>query len=69
MTARRPRGPMPTVTYDGNTYKLRSRQTTIPDLAAMRRIEALVWLNRNTTPRGYSKAPAQRLPTIQLVTA
>lgn len=64
-----PRGPMPTVSYDGNTYKLRSRRTTIPDFTAMRRMEALVWLNRNTTARGYSKTPAQRFPTIQLVTA
>jgi hypothetical protein len=45
-------GPMPTVTYDGTTYKLRSRKTEIPDFDAMGRLGALVWINRNTTRRG-----------------
>ncbi len=44
--------PMPTVTYDGTTYKLRSRGTAIPDLDAMPRLHALVWINQNTTRRG-----------------
>lgn len=47
---------MPTVEYEGKSYKVRSRKTAIPDLAAMHRIEALIWLNRNTTARGYSRA-------------
>lgn len=46
------RNPMPTVTYDGVTYKVRSRKTEIPDLEAMDRMGALVWLNQNTYPRG-----------------
>jgi len=49
--------PMPTVTYDGETYKLRSRKTEVPDLTSMERLTALIWINRNTTSRGYSKAP------------
>lgn len=48
--------PMPTVTYEGKTYKLRSRKTEVPDLEAMNEFAALIWLNRNTTARGYSKA-------------
>ena len=52
------RGPMPTVTYDGNTYKLRSRKTVVPDLDAMGRTAALQWLCRETWPRGYSKPPS-----------
>ena len=42
----------PTVTYDGTTYKVRSRNTAIPDLAAMDRMAALIWLNENTYARG-----------------
>lgn len=42
----------PTVTYDGVTYKVRSRKTAIPDLAAMDRTAALIWLNQNTHARG-----------------
>jgi hypothetical protein len=49
--------PMPTVIYQGNTYKLRSRKTEVPDLEAMSEFSALIWLIKNTTARGYSKAP------------
>ncbi len=49
--------PMPIITYDGQAYKLRSRKTEIPDLESMDRLAALIWLNRNTTARGYYKAP------------
>jgi hypothetical protein len=28
---------------------------SIPDLSAMSRIDALIWLNRNTYRRGYSR--------------
>jgi hypothetical protein len=42
----------PEVTYDGKTYKVRSRKTEIPDLAAMDRMAALIWLNENTYARG-----------------
>lgn len=48
--------PMPIVDYDGQTYRLLSRQTPIPDLADMDRITALVWLLRNTRAKGYSRA-------------
>jgi hypothetical protein len=43
---------MPTVTYGGTTYKLRSRKTEVPDLDAMDRLGALMWINQNTTRRG-----------------
>lgn len=49
------KNPMPTVVYQGRSYKLRSRKTETPDLTAMTTLEALVWINRNTTPRGYQK--------------
>lgn len=52
------RGPMPEVIYGDSVYKLRSRKTVVPDLGAMDRMAALIWLNRNTTRRGYSKAPS-----------
>ena len=47
--------PMPTVTFDGQVYKMKSRKVEIPNLSEMPRIEALIWLNRNTRARGYSK--------------
>jgi hypothetical protein len=49
--------PMPTVTYGEYTYKLKSRKTIVPDFNSMTRFEALIWINRNTRARGYSKAP------------
>lgn len=52
MTDQRARGPMPTVTYKGKTYKLRSRKTEIPDLNAMDDIPAAMWMLRNTYPTG-----------------
>jgi hypothetical protein len=53
------RGPMPTVTVNGETYTLRSRKTVVPDLAHMERFDTLQWLCKNTRPRGYSKATNQ----------
>lgn len=50
--------PMPTVEYNGRVYKVRSRKTEIPDLAAMDGIAASMWLIRNTYPRGASNRPA-----------
>lgn len=47
--------PMPTVEYQGEVYKLRSRKTEVPDLTVMTDIEALMWIIKNTTPRGYQK--------------
>ena len=52
MTTSSKRGPKPRVTYDGKTYTVRSYKTEIPDLAAMDRIAALIWLNQNTYPYG-----------------
>jgi hypothetical protein len=50
--------PMPTVTYEGKIYKLRSRMTEVPDLGVMDSLSAHIWLNRNTIARGYKKEPA-----------
>jgi len=47
--------PMPTVTYKDSTYKLKSRKTEIPDFNSMSNFSVLIWLNQNTTARGYSK--------------
>lgn len=61
--------PMPTVTYEGITYKLRSRKIQVPDLSAMDSLSVHVWLNRNTTAKGYRKEPALVLPnTISIST-
>jgi len=49
------RGPMPAIEYGGNLYSLKSRDTMIPDLSKMERMEVLMWLNKNTRARGYSK--------------
>lgn len=43
------------VEWDGRFYKVKSDKIDIPDLQAMERFSALVWLNRHTYPRGYSK--------------
>ncbi len=42
------RGPMPTVEFNGKVYKLRSRKTEIPDLAALDRMDAAPNLPRLT---------------------
>lgn len=47
-----------TATFDGCTYRVRSDRIEIPDLEAMPRIEALVWINQNTYRRGYSQPPS-----------
>lgn len=61
--------PMPTVTYEGKTYKLKSRNIEVPDLDTMDSLSAHVWLNRNTTAKGYRKEPALVLPnTISIST-
>lgn len=60
------RGPKPTVKYDGKTYTCKAWKVEIPDLDAMDRTGALIWLLRNTVPRGYSR-PQPRLPSIGLV--
>ncbi len=49
------RGSMPTVVHNDRTYKVRSRKTEIPDLDAMRRTDALLWLLRNTYPQGTNQ--------------
>jgi hypothetical protein len=45
-----------TVTFEGRTYKVRSDSVEIPDFETMSAIGALVWINRHTYPRGYSRA-------------
>jgi hypothetical protein len=47
--------PFPTVTFDGDVYKLRSRNTVVPDLAAMDEMAAHLWLCQNTWPKGYQR--------------
>ena len=49
--------PYPTVEFEGYIYKLRSRNSIIPDLDHMSHFEALIWICRNTWPRGYQKVP------------
>jgi hypothetical protein len=48
--------PMPTVTFEGKIYKLRSKKTVVPDFNTMDHLSVLLWLNRNTTAKGYRKA-------------
>lgn len=43
------------VTFDGSVYKVRSDHVLIPDFLQMSRIEAILWLNKYTYARGYSK--------------
>jgi len=65
--ATRARGPMPTVEYNGKIYKVRSRKTEIPDLSAMTTTAALMWLLRNTTPKGTNhRRPAPNLPNLPM---
>jgi len=65
-TGRR-RGSMPTVEYNGRTYKVRSRKTEIPDLASMDRTAALMWLLRNTYPKGTNhRRPSPNLPNLKV---
>ena len=57
---------MPLVTFDGQTYSLKSRKTVIPTemLAAAEasepgsseRFKARMWINANTRARGYVRA-------------
>lgn len=58
MMRRTQRGPMPTATFDGQTYSLRSRKIAVPDFSAITRFEALRWLITHTYPRGYSRPNA-----------
>lgn len=53
--ADRRRGPKPTVEFDGKRYACRRWNLDIPDLTAMPRLHALVWLNQNTVPRGHTR--------------
>ena len=49
------------ISYDGNTYKVRSDKIEIPDFTMMERLAVLLWLNRNTYPRGYSRRTSNPL--------
>lgn len=48
------------VSYDGNTYKVRSDKIVIPDFTQMQRFEVLSWMCRHTYGRGYSKPNPHR---------
>lgn len=61
------RNPLPEVQYGGIAYKVRSRKIAIPDLGALPRMAALVWLNQNTVPRGRSRKVEVVLPPIELL--
>lgn len=64
----RRRGPKPKVEYDGQVYSCRSYNVEIPDLAAMTRTAALLWLIQNTVKRGHStKPPAPNLAGLTMV--
>ena len=43
------------VEWEGRWYKVKSDKVQIPDLKSLPRISALIWLNTNTYPRGYSR--------------
>jgi len=43
------------VEFDGCVYSVRSDKIEIPNLAAMDRISALLWLCKHTYARGYSR--------------
>ena len=49
------KNPMPSIEFQGRIYKLRKRKVEVPDLATMSELEALIWINQNTIPRGYQK--------------
>ena len=49
------RGPKRYVDWAGCSYAVRSDKIDIPDLQTMKRIDALLWLNANTYPRGCFK--------------
>lgn len=49
------RSPKREIEWDGRTYKVRRNSTVIPDLQSLPRMEALIWLCRETCPRGFSK--------------
>ncbi|MDX1887926.1 hypothetical protein [Mycolicibacterium sp. 120270] len=62
------RGPKPVVEYEGQTYTARRYGVDVPDLYAMTRLQALVWLNQNTYKRGHStKTPTPNLAGLKLV--
>lgn len=60
------RGPKPVVEYAGNFYTCRRYNVELPDLQAMTRVEALVWLNRNTTAKGYTRDSGVNLRGLNL---
>lgn len=46
-----------TVEFEGKIYKLRCNACDVPHFPTMSRLEVLMWLIRETYPRGYHKAP------------
>lgn len=55
MTAKR------SITYDGQTYKVRSGSVQIPDFEKLDRLEILLWINRHTYARGRSTVKSNPL--------
>lgn len=43
------------VEWGGRYYKVKSNSIAIPVLASLPRLDALLWLNANTYPRGCSR--------------
>lgn len=41
------------VSYDGDTFKVRSDKVEIPNFELMDRMGVLIWLNQHTYARGY----------------
>lgn len=61
------RNPKPTVIYGDTVYKVRSHKTEVPNLDAMDRMAALMWLNRNTYPRGTNnRRPRPNLSGLRM---
>lgn len=61
------KGPKPTIEWNGSTYSLRAYSTVIPDLASMSPLSASVWINQNTTARGYSRFARVNIQGLNLV--
>lgn len=58
--------PARTVTSRGVEYKLKPSADPATMPGEEDSIGVSIWLNRNTYPKGYSKAPAQSLPQVQV---
>lgn len=55
-----------TITYQGDTFKVKRNVSELPNLNAMDSLSARMWIMRNTYPRGYHKEIV-RLPAVELI--